>query len=161
MYEKSESPSSLIFQTPHSTGTCHLALNPVFPTYFVDQNIYRREKKNLNPCHLARTFLCKYSWYDLYQQQILKYFSSLLQSSWHSQPNKLRGRLRILPRKSLLPKKPSRKAAHPCNDRQSQLSRQQQIQSGSSFPSFFQARIAARGVQVSTHPPRGDDDSQG
>lgn len=44
----------------------------------------------------------------------------------------------ILPRKSLLPKKPSQKAAHPCKDRQSQFSLQQETQSGSGFPSFFQ-----------------------
>lgn len=144
----------------------HLPFNtqPNFSHFFcAPKHIYRRgeRKKNPNPCHLARTFLCKHSWYNLYQQQSLKYFSSLLQSSWHSQPNKLRESLWILPRKSLLPKKPSRKAAHPCKDRQSQLSPQQQIQRGSSFPASFQARIAARGVQVSTHPPRGDDDPQG
>lgn len=97
---------------------------PSFSSLLLWIKIYIEEgkKKKPNPCHLARTFLCKYSWYDLYQQQILKYFSSLLQSSWQSQLNQLRGSLWILPRKSLLPKKPSRKAAHPCKDRQSQLS---------------------------------------
>lgn len=38
-------------------------------------------------------------------------------------------------------KKPSRKAAHPCKDRQSQFSLQQEIQSGSGFPSFFQPEL--------------------
>lgn len=41
-------------------------------------------------------------------------------------------------------KKPSRKAAHPCKDRQSQFSLQQEIQSGSGFPSFFQPELLHR-----------------
>lgn len=61
-----------------------------------------------------------------------------------AQLNKLRGSLQILPRKSLLPKKPSWKAAHPCKDRHSQFSLQQEIQSGSGFPSFFQPELLHR-----------------
>lgn len=92
----------LDLSAPSPTGTCHLVLTSVLLISFADQDTRRREKPySLSSCqHIP----CRRCQYDVYQQQTLKHFSSLLQPCWQRRLNKLRGSPWVLPRKSLLPK---------------------------------------------------------